>query len=197
MNRSLVIAGVVSFVFALLLVVVFSQRILGPIEALTAAARRMGRGDLSQRVDSKSKDEIGELAGAFNSMADSLARAEQLRRNMVSDVAHELRTPLTNLRAQIEAIQDGLASASAATVASLHEEAMLLSSLVDDLQELALADAGQLRLNQVPSNISDLIQQAAKSFDARAREKRIELVALCASDIPTVRADSKTHRTSS
>ena len=190
-NRSLAIAGGVSLVFALLLVLVFSRRILGPVEALTTAARRMERGDLSQRVQAKSKDEIGELAGAFNSMADSLARAEQLRRNMVSDIAHELRTPLTNLRAQIEAIQDGLASASTATVTSLHEEAMLLSALVDDLQELALADAGQLRLNRAPSNISDLIQQAAKSFDAQAREKRIELVASSESDIPTVHADSK------
>jgi signal transduction histidine kinase len=190
-NRSLAIAGGVSLVCALLLVLVFSRRILGPVEALTTAARRMERGDLSQRVQAKSKDEIGELAGAFNSMADSLARAEQLRRNMVSDVAHELRTPLTNLRAQIEAIQDGLASASAATVTSLHEEAMLLSALVDDLQELALADAGQLRLNRVPSNISDLIQQVAKSFDAQAREKRIELVATSESDIPSVHADSK------
>jgi len=188
-NRSLMIAGVISFALALLLVVIISRRILGPIEALTSATRRMERGDLSQRVDPKSKDEIGELAGAFNSMADSLARTEQLRRNMVSDVAHELRTPLTNLRAQIEAIQDGLASASVETVASLHEETMLLSSLVDDLQELALADAGQLRLNRVDSNISDLIQQAVRSFEARAREKQIELVITGQADLPTVSAD--------
>jgi signal transduction histidine kinase len=190
-NRSLVIATGITFALAVLLVLIFSRRILGPVEALTIAARRMERGDLSQRVASKSKDEIGELAGAFNSLAGSLTRAEQLRRNMVSDVAHELRTPLTNLRAQIEAIQDGLANPSPATVSSLHEEVMLLSLLVDDLQELALAEAGQLRFDCVPTSIPNLIQQAVKSFDAQAREKEIEFVASCAPNTPMIHADSK------
>src|SRR5207237_9289622 len=129
---------------ALLLAWLLSRRILAPIEALTAAAEKMERGDLSQRVNVRSKDEIGELAHAFNAMADGLTRLEQLRRNMVSDVAHELRTPLTNIRGYLEAMQDGAARPDGAMIDSLHEEAMLLSRLVDDLHDRELAEAGQL-----------------------------------------------------
>src|SRR6185369_16795295 len=94
---------------AILAALLLSRRILGPVEALTEAARRMGQGDLSRRVAVRSRDEIGELAQAFNGMADSLERIEQLRRNMIGDIAHELRSPLTNIRCQLETLQDGLA----------------------------------------------------------------------------------------
>ena len=106
----------------------------------------MEKGDLTVRVQVNSEDEIGQLAHAFNAMAGSLAQQEQLRRNMVSDVAHELRTPLTNLRGYLEAARDGLLAPDAALVDNLYEETMLLSRLVADLQELAQAEAGQLTL---------------------------------------------------
>src|SRR5262245_8455357 len=108
-QRSLAIAAIVAAAVALAATAVLSRRLLQPIEALTAAARRMGAGDLKQRVRVESVDEVGQLARAFNAMADGLERLEGLRRNLVSDVAHELRTPLTNLRCQLEALQDGLA----------------------------------------------------------------------------------------
>jgi methyl-accepting chemotaxis protein len=103
----LLLIAVVASLGAVLLTLGLSRRILTPVEALTAAVRRMEAGDLSQRVEVTSRDEIGELARAFNSMADGLARLEELRRNMVTDVAHELRTPLSNIRGYLEAIQGG------------------------------------------------------------------------------------------
>ena len=127
----------------MLITLVLSGRILRPVEQLTAAAQRMEQGDLTVRVPVESEDEIGHLAHAFNAMAGSLAQQEQLRRNMVSDVAHELRTPLTNLRGYLEAARDGLLAPDAALVDNLYEETMLLSRLVADLQELAQAEAGQ------------------------------------------------------
>ncbi|HEX9440023.1 MAG TPA: HAMP domain-containing protein, partial [Roseiflexaceae bacterium] len=108
-NRSLIWSVVAAGVAAVLLTLALSRRILGPVEALTSAARGMERGDLSRRVQVASKDEIGELARAFNAMADGLARQERLRRNMVTDIAHELRTPLTNIRGYLEALRDGVA----------------------------------------------------------------------------------------
>jgi methyl-accepting chemotaxis protein len=108
-NRALVLAGIAAGLIALLLALVLSRRILRPVEALTAAARRMEQGDLNQRLEVHTNDEIGELAHAFNAMAHGLARLEQLRRNMVSDIAHELRTPLSNVRGYLEALQDGVA----------------------------------------------------------------------------------------
>lgn len=179
-NRSLLLAGMVAVAAALLVAMALSRRILGPIEALTSVAHRMAGGDLSQRVAVKSRDEIGALAQAFNAMADSLAHNERLRRNMVSDIAHELRTPLTSLRCQIEALQDGLVTPAADVFSSLHEEAMLLKRLIDDLQELALAEAGQLRLECQPVQASVIISQVTSAFAPQAKEKAI---ALC-TDVP-------------
>jgi signal transduction histidine kinase len=89
---------------AVIITLFISGRILRPVEHLTAAAEQMSRGDLSVRVPVESQDELGQLAVAFNSMAGSIAQQEELRRNMVGDVAHELRTPLTNLRGYLEAV---------------------------------------------------------------------------------------------
>ena len=167
LDRVLLVAGVCSALAALLAALLLSRRVLRPVEALTEAARRMGRGEGHRLVAVTSGDEIGELARAFNSMAESLATTERLRRNMVSDVAHELRTPLTNIRCQLETLQDGLARPTADLINSLHEEAMLLSRLVDDLQELALAEAGQLRLEPQALSVKD---EAQKSLEALRRQ---------------------------
>jgi signal transduction histidine kinase len=164
LNRTLLLAALISAGVALLVAFFLSSRILRPVAALTGAVRRMERGDLSQRVDVSSKDEIGELARSFNSMADSLTRAEQLRRNMVNDVAHELRTPLTNIRCQIETLQDGLVQPTSAVVDSLHEEAILLERLIDDLQDLSLAEAGQLSLNLDRVSVKEEVAQAVKAL---------------------------------
>ena len=125
-----------------------------PVQRLTAAARRMEKGDLSTRVSVQTDDEIGQLAHAFNAMAGSLGKQEQLRRNMVNDVAHELRTPLTNLRGYLEAARDGLVGTDAALVDNLYDETMLLSRLVADLQELAQAEAGRLTLMSGPTALT-------------------------------------------
>jgi signal transduction histidine kinase len=164
LNRTLLWAALASAVVALIGAFVLSRRIVRPVEALTSAVRKMERGDLSQHVNVASKDEVGELAQAFNSMADKLAHAEQLRRNMVNDVAHELRTPLTNIRCQIEALQDGIRLPSPEVINSLHEEAMLLNRLIDDLQELSLAEAGQLTLNRERVSVASEIDSAVKAM---------------------------------
>ena len=121
MNRSLILAVAAAGLVALLLTAALSRRILAPIESLTAAARKMEKGDLSQRVRVQSRDEIGALAQAFNAMADGLGRLEGLRRNMVTDIAHELRTPLTNIRGYLEALRDGVVQPDSAIIDSLHE----------------------------------------------------------------------------
>jgi signal transduction histidine kinase len=174
-NRVLLIVAVVAGLGAMLLILGLSRRILAPVEALTAAVRRMEAGDLSQRVDITSRDEIGELARAFNAMADGLARLEELRRNMVTDVAHELRTPLSNIRGYLEALQDGVVEPERRIIDSLHEEAMLLNHLVDDLQELSLAEAGQLRLERQPVALADIVDRAVKAIRLRAGAERITL----------------------
>ncbi|MFC2045876.1 HAMP domain-containing protein, partial [Chloroflexota bacterium] len=137
MQRYIIWGGMIAAGIALAITFLLSQRILAPVKALTSAAKKLGSGDFSQRVEVKDKGELGELASTFNSMTSDLERAERLRKNLVADVAHELRTPLTNLRGYLEAVSDGVVEPDAETIRSLDEEASLLSRLVDDLQELS------------------------------------------------------------
>jgi signal transduction histidine kinase len=171
----LAVAALAAGVVALFLAWALARRMLGPVERLTKAARRLGAGDLDSRVPVSSTDEIGELSRAFNAMADDLSRQESLRRTMVSDVAHELRTPLTNLRCQIEALEDGLMAPSPETLHSLREEVLLLARLVEDLQTLSVADAGRLALERTTAQVRDLVEGALESFRAAAAERRLTL----------------------
>ncbi|MEO7732205.1 MAG: ATP-binding protein [Kofleriaceae bacterium] len=145
-DRRLIATFAIALLVALLLTIAVSRRITRPIEQLTAAVQAMGRGRMPAHVEVRGRDEIARLATSFNQMADAVTAQEALRRRMVGDVAHELRTPLTNLRCELEAIQDGLAAPDPARVASLHEEVLHLQRLVDDLQDLAVAEAGALKL---------------------------------------------------
>ena len=144
-DRRLIAIFAIATVVAVLLTVLVSRRIVTPIERLTAAVQDVGRGKPA-RVPVTGRDEIARLATAFNAMADAVTTQEELRRRMVGDIAHELRTPLTNLRCDLEAVQDGLATPDAARIASLHEEVLHLQRLVEDLQDLAVAEAGALAL---------------------------------------------------
>ena len=145
-DRRLIAIFAIATVVASLLTVIMSRRIVKPIEQLTAAVQDIGRGKVPAHVEVNGRDEIARLATSFNTMSDAVATQEDLRRRMVGDIAHELRTPLTNLRCELEAIQDGLATPDPGRVASILEEVLHLQRLVEDLQDLAVADAGALRL---------------------------------------------------
>ena len=178
-NRSVLLGALVAILAAVAVTLGFSTAILRPVQSLTAAAQRMAKGDLSVHVPVDTEDEIGQLAHAFNAMAGSLSQQEQLRRNMVGDIAHELRTPLTNLRGYLEAARDGLLAPDAALVDNLYEETMLLQRLVADLQELALAEAGQLALERQATPLAGVVEQAVgilrPQADAKGVALRIEL----------------------
>src|SRR5262245_14775359 len=189
-NRSLLLAAGAAGLVALLLTAALSRRILGPVEALTTAARKMEKGDLTQRVTVRSQDEIGELGRAFNAMANGLARIEQLRRHMVTDVAHELRTPLTNIRGYLEALRDGVARPDGPLIDSLHEEALLLNRLIDDLQDLALAEAGQLRLARGPVALGVLVEGAVSALRPALADKALTIAVDLPAHLPCADADA-------
>jgi len=147
--------------FGIAMAIAIARRVTKPIEQLTTAARQMESGDLAVRVDPAGGPELVELAHAFNAMAAALDRNEELRRRMVSDVAHELRAPLTNIRSELESLQDGLSTPTRERIDSLHQETMHLARLVDDLQDLALAEAGRLEIHPEPVAIETLARRAA------------------------------------
>jgi signal transduction histidine kinase len=188
-NRSLLLGGSVAIGIALLLTFVLSRRMTSPIGALAKAARRLGRGDLSQRVESQGEGEVAGLAEAFNSMAADLEYTEQLRRNMVADVAHELRTPLSNIQGYLEAIRDGMIEADATVIHSLGEEASLLSRLVNELQELSLAEAGELKLVYQAEDVGNLVKQAVAPWESQMAAKGISLSVDLPDNLPLVNID--------
>jgi len=182
--------GLVAIAIALLLTFFLSRHILAPVKALISATRHFGKGDFSRRVEPKDKGELGELAQSFNSMAADLERTERLRRNMVADVAHELRTPLSNLKGYLEAISDGLVAPDEKTIRSLNEEAASLSRLVDDLQELSLADAGEIKLVRQPADIISLIKDVTAGMKAKAEARGLKLTDDLPEMLPAVNIDS-------
>ncbi len=190
-SRFLIWGALLAIGIALLFTFFLSRRILAPVKSLTLAAKRLGQGDFSQRVQSKDKSEVGELAQTFNAMASDLERAEQLKRNMVADVAHELRTPLSNIRGYLEATRDGVIKPDAAIFRSLDEEVTLLSRLVDDLQELSLAEAGELQLVCQEENIGDLIKQTVAGVQAQATTRGLSVSIDLADELLLVNIDSQ------
>jgi signal transduction histidine kinase len=179
LDRSILWTFVVAAVIAIAITLLVARRLTGPVETLTAASRRMAAGDRSVRVATGSSDEIGQLAVAFNQMADAVEQNEAARRRLMSDVAHELRTPLTNIRCQLEALQDGLQAATTAVVDSMHHDTLQLSTLIGDLEELSLAEAGQLRLEKRPSDLGVLIRRVAATFGAQAAGAEVSLTIEC------------------
>jgi signal transduction histidine kinase len=174
-NWYLVWGGLVAVAAAAVVTFFMSRRILAPVEGLAAAARRVARGDLSPRVDARSRDEFGELGRTFNVMASNLARDEELRRNLVADVAHELRTPLSNIRGYVEALRDGVLKPDAPALDSIHEETLLLDRVVQDLQDLALAEAGQLTLIKRPLDLREIVRSGVVAVQPSAEAKEVVL----------------------
>ncbi|MER6119847.1 HAMP domain-containing sensor histidine kinase [Streptomyces sp. NPDC001743] len=171
------IAGAAALVLALTVgaSVLVGARLVRPLRALTGAAQRMRDGEDTAPVLVTADNEIGRLAATFNDMSAHRARLEAQRKAMVSDVAHELRTPLSNIRGWLEAAQDGVADPDPSFIASLHEEAVQLQHIIDDLQDLAQADAGALRLRCEPVRIEELLGQVAAAHLARAETAGVAL----------------------
>ena len=190
LNRSLLWTGLAAGAAGILLISLLSRRMLAPVRELSSAARLLGRGDTSQRVSAKGRDEVAELGRAFNSMASDLERAEEQRKILMADIAHELRTPLSNVQGYLEAIKDGLLQPDSRTVDTVHGQVMHLSRLVEDLRLLALAEAGDLPLHRQPGSLVDVLQRSMDAVKPRADAKGVELSLEAHGELPHVEMDS-------
>lgn len=173
------LGGVVLLILVLTVVVstTIATRLLRPVRALTDAVNHMREGGgPTTRVEVRDAGEIGRLAEAFNEMSEHLERAEDQRKAMVSDVSHELRTPLSNLRGWLEAVQDGVVDPDPDRMEMLLGETLLLQAVIDDLQDLALADAGRLRLSPEPVDAALLVARVVAGHELRAEEAGVRLV---------------------
>lgn len=175
LTRTVFLAALIAAATALGLAALLMRQITLPLSRLMRAAQRIAAGDLSVRTPATDNDEIGELTRVFNQMAASLEAQERLRRNLMADVAHELRTPLAGIQGAIEAMLDGVFPADAPNLAAVHAETLLLSRLVDDLHTLANAEAGQLRLERSPVDLTEICCSQVNAFALRARERHVVL----------------------
>lgn len=146
-----------------------------PVEKLLEGIRRVAAGDTTYRVTIDKKDEFYPLSKAFNHMAEQLEQNEKLRQNLMADVAHELRTPLAIIRGKLESIQEGVIKADEKEIILLIDEVYRLSRLVNDLQQLSLAEAGKLPLNKQPIDVNNFIEKVSTNFMALSEEKGIIL----------------------
>ncbi|MEU9704360.1 ATP-binding protein [Streptomyces sp. NPDC047981] len=153
---------------AVVCALLLSRAVLRPVRALTAASRGLGEGDLARRVPGAGRDEIAALGRSFNRMADSLQESEERQRRLVGDIAHELRTPLANLRGYLEALRDGVLEPDPELLDSLHEEVLLQQRIVDDLQDLALAEAGALTYHRRELDARELVEACRTAHGALA-----------------------------
>lgn len=190
-NLSILITSVTVGLLALVFGSILFRQMISPLRALSQSARAIAGGDLGQRVAVLTDDEIGQVARSFNRMAESLAEADIQRRNMMADIAHELRTPLTVVQGNLEALMDGVYDLTTENVAGIHKQTVVLTRLVADLRDLALAEAGQLRLERKPLSLSDVIAQVGEGLEVQASEKEVALKFDVATDLPKIQADEQ------
>ncbi len=188
-DRSLLWAGLAAGIGGILLVSMMTGRILAPVQSLSAAAQRLGQGDLTQRVPASGPGEIGQLALTFNTMAENLQKAEGQRRNLAADVAHELRTPLSNIQGYLEAIKDDLLQPNDKTIDTIYRQVLHLIDLVEDLRVLALAEAGALNLQRDLVPVEELLRQSVESFRPRADSRGVKLSQEVPQNFPLVQLD--------
>jgi two-component system OmpR family sensor kinase/two-component system sensor histidine kinase BaeS len=189
-RQSLIIAALLAGTAGIGLGLALSRGLARPLNRLASAARAIAANDLTQRVEPGGTAEVIDVGHAFNEMAASLQKAEELRRNLVADVAHELRTPLSVLQGNLTGLLDGVFPLEMAEIARLYDEVRLLSRLVEDLRELAQAEAGQLRLDLRPTNMSDVVRSTVEAFSAAAADQQVTLTGDGPLNLPPVRADS-------
>ena len=163
----LLLAAIVAFLL--------SKHLLKPVQKLTAGTQALTSRQFDTRIEVDSKDELGQLAADFNTMALTLEKYERMRRQWISDIAHELRTPLSILRGEIEALRDGVRKVNREALESLSSEARHLSEIVNDLHELSLADTGELSMKKVPINPAAVLKETLGRFEQGFAEKQIKI----------------------
>ncbi|MFN3763120.1 MAG: HAMP domain-containing protein, partial [Anaerolineae bacterium] len=188
-RAALLAATLAALAVALLVGGLLFRSIIQPLQQLTAASQAVAQGNLSVRAPVRGTDEVAQLAHAFNEMAESLARAEEARRNQTADLAHELRTPLTVLQGTLEAMVDGVYPADRENLLAALAQVRTLSRLVEDLRLLSQADAGELTLHKAPLDVGGFLEEVMEAHRSAAQERRISLALERPAALPLVLGD--------
>ncbi len=152
-----------------------SKRLTRPVREFQHTARRLAAGDYDARAEVTGRDELGRLGRDLNALAETLGQTEQARRQWVADISHELRTPLSLLRADTEAMQDGVRPLDQAALEHMHADLLRLGRLVDDLYELSMTDLGALSYRKAPVDVAEMLRDELASFGRAFEEAGLRI----------------------
>jgi signal transduction histidine kinase len=158
---------------------------------MARAAQRMETGDYSQRVHTTSRDEVGQLAAAFNNMSTELESLERLRRDLVANVSHELKTPISALRAHLENLLDGVERPDPETLQVMLSQSERLGRLVDQLLDLSRIESGELRLNRSPVPLHPLVREVLSEIEVGRADRGVRMCDAVPDDLPPVLVDAE------
>ena len=190
-HRYLIWASLGAVVLSVALSFLMMRKVLAPLTRMTAISKDIAAGNFTARVPTVTQDEVGQLARAFNQMAESLDKIQTLRRNLIIDVAHELRTPLTNIRGYLEALIEGVIPPSTDTFAMLQEETLRLVSLTEDVLQLARSDAARNDLDREPTDLRGAVNLAIAPFNRAFTQRNIRVDVQAPDSALTVSVDRK------
>nr|WP_315477011.1 ATP-binding protein [uncultured Undibacterium sp.] len=174
-GRTIAMIGILSVLLSAIAASLLAMHFRRPIRHLADGAKQLSEGRYSTRLHMTRSDELGELSDSFNALAEKLEQAEISRKQWVADTSHELRTPVSVLRAQIEALQDGVRTTSPENIALLLRQVMSLNKLIDDLYALARADIGEQVFHFQPLCLNELIDEVLDSFSEKLVRAQLTL----------------------
>lgn len=188
-NQALLLSIATGLLVAIFIGFFLARTLTQPLRELTRAARNIAEGHLEQEVKVTSKDEIGQLAEAFNQMSQEVARVNASRRQMTADIAHDLRTPLTVIAGYIESMQEGVLQPTPERFALIYKEIERLQNLVGDLRMLSQADSGDLTLHPQEILPNMLLNQAAALFQHHAARQSVTISVDAEEGLPGIMID--------
>jgi signal transduction histidine kinase len=174
---SIIIVNTAIFIIipAIAALYMISRKISRPLVRMNQATRQIGKGNFKERVDIKSKDEVGQLAATFNEMAQQLEKLESMRKELIANVSHELRTPLTSVRGFIQGMKEGVIPAEQQQryLEVSYQELNRLSTLLNIMLDLSAIESGRVTLHPVVIRWASLVETVADSVMVRMKEKKI------------------------
>ena len=185
----LLVAGAIAAFLALAMARFLARGMTQPLRDMAEAARSMARGDYRQKVEAQSRDEVGQLAVAFNRMAGEMESVERLRHDLVANVSHELKTPISALRARLENLLDGVEKPNPDVLAVMLNQSERLSRLVDQLLDLSQLESGSVPLTREPVELAPLVQRVAGDVTASRPDRTVEVRSDVPRDLPMVEGD--------
>jgi signal transduction histidine kinase len=185
----LLLVGAASAALALLMARWLARGMTTPLREMARAARKMATGDYTERVETRSRDEVGQLAVAFNSMSSELENLEILRRELVANVSHELKTPISALRAHLENVLDGVEQPDPETLSVMLAQSERLGRLVDQLLDLSRLESGAVQMHREPTALSPLVAEVLSEVRVQEKASEVRMENEVPDSLPAVLAD--------